>query len=704
MVMNMYGLTQSSSTWTNSDVEQHLDGNICRCTGYRPILDAFKSVAPTEIEDIGKAKKLCSRKGKCCKSKQKAISPLSNKEIIVDGVTWYQPTSLAELSTVLAGLSDGTTYRYVCGNTSVALYDGGPYSVYINTRMIPELYSRVIASDSLTFGVNKSVTDTIAEFETLYTNTNFSYLYQIAKHWKKIASTSVRNLGSVGGNLMLKNQMKGFPSDIFTTLLAAGATVGIATNAGTEVAYYDLQAMLSMDFASTKSVLVEFRLPSLSDAFVYRSYKVMPRNANSRAYVAAAFCIEFDTSTGHTVTGSPVLAFTGISSTFVRATETEAYLIGKDLEDQTVLQGALTTLAAEMVPDTPPEDPSDQYKIAVSQTLLYRYVLELVNSVVAPSYLSGSTELIRGTSSGEQIFDLNEDTWPLGKPIPKIEARIQCSGEAEYVKTMRPVDGQLIGLFLQSTKANARIASIDATNALNIPGVVSFISAADIPGQNNIIVYEDANYSEKLFPAVSDRVGYYGQPIGLIVASDRGAAYSGLYSIVVEYEDEQPPILTIADALAQGSTDTLPGMDFVFGDVDTGFSQSTNIITGSMTRDGQFHFHMETHSCLTVPKEDGFDVYSSTQWLAETQASIAQVLDLPDNDIYMTNRRCGGGFGAKIGRGNIAAAASALASYKTRKPVRVDLDLDVNMTMIGWRDPFLCEYKVRLKVLLSWKI
>lgn len=57
-------------------------------------------------------------------------------------------------------------------------------------------------------------------------------------------------------------------------------------------------------------------------------------------------------------------------------------------------------------------------------------------------------------------------------------------------------------------------------------------------------------------------------------------------------------------------------------------------------------------------------------------------------------KRLGGGFGAKIDQCNLVSTATALAAQKFRRPVRVALDLETNMTMVGWRDPFYFTYKV----------
>jgi xanthine dehydrogenase/oxidase len=93
------------------EVENILDGNICRCTGYRPIFDAFKTFASgsgqgglVDIEDAGKCKQACS--------KMRAVGKLANTE-----GDWYLPSSLADLLLVLGQLPVGSTYRLVNGNT-----------------------------------------------------------------------------------------------------------------------------------------------------------------------------------------------------------------------------------------------------------------------------------------------------------------------------------------------------------------------------------------------------------------------------------------------------------------------------------------------------------------------------------------------------------------------------------------------------------
>ena len=60
-------------------------------------------------------------------------------------------------------------------------------------------------------------------------------------------------------------------------------------------------------------------------------------------------------------------------------------------------------------------------------------------------------------------------------------------------------------------------------------------------------------------------------------------------------------------------------------------SKSDHVISGQIAVGYQYHFHFETHACLCVPEEEGYTVYSSTQWTSNVQTAVAGVLGIPNN-------------------------------------------------------------------------
>ena len=63
----------------------------------------------------------------------------------------------------------------------------------------------------------------------------------------------------------------------------------------------------------------------------------------------------------------------------------------------------------------------------------------------------------------------------------------------------------------------------------------------------------------------------------------------------------------------------------------TGEPKATHVIKGSFDIGSQYHYTMETQSCVCVPVEDGMDVYPATQWMDLNQRAISQVLNVPEN-------------------------------------------------------------------------
>lgn len=130
MVMNMYSLLQANNgKLTMQQVENSFGGNICRCTGYRPILDAFKSLAKdscdVDIEDL--TIDVCNQSGKCSMdgkcNKMCAVNRNISLEICDDdGKMWLRPKNLSELIRVLTTKTMKAEYMLVGGNTAHGIF------------------------------------------------------------------------------------------------------------------------------------------------------------------------------------------------------------------------------------------------------------------------------------------------------------------------------------------------------------------------------------------------------------------------------------------------------------------------------------------------------------------------------------------------------------------------------------------------------
>lgn len=87
-----------------------------------------------------------------------------------------------------------------------------------------------------------------------------------------------------------------------------------------------------------------------------------------------------------------------------------------------------------------------------------------------PRYRSGSIDLkkVRPVSMGKQVYDTNPSIWPINEPTPKVEALIQCSGEADFVNDITTQRQEVFAAFVTSKVATGEIESIDTSKAMVI--------------------------------------------------------------------------------------------------------------------------------------------------------------------------------------------------------------------------------------------
>ncbi|CAG0900815.1 unnamed protein product [Cyprideis torosa] len=651
MVMN---ILDAFPDVTMADVEDNFGGNICRCTGYRPIMDAMKGFAKdappslkcnVDIEDLCGP---CPRRseGNCtgpCDAEEDSLPKSKSLNISLDGTEWKRPISIQELTAIL---SEGmkTPYRIVAGNTGVANITIG--ALVTLTKMVSELKS--IAS----------------------TDKMFSYANDVANHIRFIANPPVRNSATWAGNMMMKKLHPDFPSDLYVILEAIGAKMQIKTPSGDSTLNIEDFLNFNMEGCFINSLIL---LAINPDEFVFKSFKVepiTPRFESAHAYVNAAFLLPMPSSGNPdaALNGRPTLCFGGIRPDFVRAVKTEAYLEDKALTDQSVVQGALAVLSSELDPDSKLQDTSPEHRRDLAVSLLYKTILALLPvAAVNPRYLSGARALERpDVYHGSQEFSVNESMFPVGKPILKLEAYPQTSGEAEYINDIPSFPGELQGTFALSEVGNAELGDIDGSEALLL---------------------------------CSKFVMFAGQPVAMVLAETKGAALYAANLVKITYKNVQKPILSVKDAVELDAKLTdedrrqakgtileelvRHNQPLQWGEpIEVAEQRASKVVSGIIDMGTQHHFCMENQISIAVPLEDGMDIFCATQWMDTVQAACGQVLDWPNHKFNLKVRRLGGGYGAKISKANFCGTASALGAFLTNRPVRAGADDDGKLVYV----------------------
>ncbi|KAK7506537.1 hypothetical protein BaRGS_00002012, partial [Batillaria attramentaria] len=614
MVMNMYGLLHDNPKPSEQDVEDNFDGNICRCTGYRSILDAMKSfAADTQISDGGLIdiedlnKKLCPRTGQPCKDEGNANGSVQNGSeangsaagsgfsglhVQTGSADWYRPTSLQELGGLMRKCKENNV-RLLFGNTSAGIFKNeGPFDVYIDLREVKELYKITVTDSSVKFGANTTLSVLIKTLKSLTdTQPGFEYFAVLVRHLKLVGNVLMRNAASVAGNLMIKHVHPDFPSDVFTMTEAAGAKVEIYDSKDGSLKAYTVQDFVRKVNMKGK-VLAALEVPALDALDHFRSYKITPRSQNAHAYVNAAF--RFKVSGQQQILGKPSIVIGGIDEKLFHAEKTEDFLRGKEIKDN-IVKEALAMLKSELNPAADPVLSPPEYRRDLAVNLLYKTLLGIIKPSEA-KLQTGGTNIERPLSSGLQTFQEKKDEWPLKQPMPKRTAKLQASGEAEYVNDMPRYQHELCGALVMSTVGNATIESIDPSPALALPGVEQFITAEDIPegGINNAY----ANY--KNFPLspeevfCTSKIEYAGQIIGVILAETQTLADAAAKKVVVKYKDIKKPVLTVEEAIEAKAYHQCFLTEKKIGDPDDAMAKAAHTVSGEIYIGTQYHFYMET--------------------------------------------------------------------------------------------------------------
>ncbi|XP_077466673.1 aldehyde oxidase 6 [Stigmatopora argus] len=723
MVMSICTLLRNNPQPALDDITQALAGNLCRCTGYRPIIDGCR----TFCQEVN----CCQvNKGTNCGIEKEQINespllfdksefmPLDQTQDLIfppqlilmmetckpqtltfygERVTWVSPVLLEELVQLKASNPEAPL---IMGNTNIGInmkFKGDVHPLMISAIRVKELYEVTETKHGVWLGVGLTLSEIWVLLKKMchqYPDEKTELFKALINLLRKVGSQQLRNVATLGGNIM-----SALPNSDLNPVLAAGncSVSTISCDGRREV---PLNQEFFLSFGKTvlkpEEIVVSVLIPFSRQGELVRAFRQAPRKESALATVTTGMRVLF--SEGFSLVEDLSIYYGGVGPITVRATKTCASIVARPWNDET-LGRAYDILMKEF--DLPPSIPGGkaEFRRALTVSFLFKFNLEVLQILRAkkltedidvvkikplPKEIQQSQQEFQDVSVGQSDEDL------VGRPIMHSSAISQATGEAVYCDDIPKIDGELFLALVTSSHAHAKIINVDTSNALLLPGVVDIITAKDIPGKKTRVIL---GYDEQIL--AETQVSCIGQIVCAVLADTRAHAKRGASAVNISYEDLPEPIFTIKDAI-KSSSYFEPRRKIERGNVDDAFKSVDLVHEGTIRIGGQEHFYMETQSMLVVPvgEQTEFKIYVSSQWPTAVQMAVAETLAIPANRVSCHVKRLGGAFGGKVVKTNILACIASIAAWKTSRAVRCVLERGEDMLITGGRHPLLGKYKV----------
>lgn len=353
-VMSLFALQKNAvQEYDPAQTLEALAGNLCRCTGYRPILDAAAQACSGSQPDQFDAREAETI------AQLKAIEPRETAELNSGDKRCLSPMTVADLAEIYSANPDA---RLLAGGTDLALevtqfHRELPVMIYVGH--IAEMKKVEVTDSHIEIGAATALTDCYAALAAEYPD--FGELLH------RFASLQIRNQGTLGGNIGNASPIGDSPP----LLIALGAQ--LVLRKGERSRNLPLQDYF-IDYKVTAREQGEFiekiLVPRAQPDQIFRAYKVSKRLDDD----ISAVCAAFDLRVANGRISEARVAFGGMAAIPKRAAACEAVLVGESFTIETA-ERACEALANDF---TPLSDfrASREYRLLVAQNLLRKCFLE----------------------------------------------------------------------------------------------------------------------------------------------------------------------------------------------------------------------------------------------------------------------------------------------------------------------------------------
>jgi xanthine dehydrogenase YagR molybdenum-binding subunit len=267
----------------------------------------------------------------------------------------------------------------------------------------------------------------------------------------------------------------------------------------------------------------------------------------------------------------------------------------------------------------------------------------------------------------------------IGDALPRVDGPAKVTGAARYAAEFH-APGLVYGFVIGSPIAAGRVTSIDASAALETPGVLHVLThenRPDLPLSDNAWKDQVAPGGMPFRPLWDDRIWFSGQPVALVIAETLELARHAATLVEIRYEHtphqtELNEVLhtAYAPSTEKGGFDPPPPPR---GDAYRALRRAAVSVDAFYSTPAEFHHPMEMHGSTVVPSSDGsYTVYEKTQGVLNVQRFLTKVFGLAPAQVRVVSPFVGGAFGAAL-RPQYSLVLAMMAARDLKRPVRVTL-------------------------------
>ncbi|WBU57960.1 xanthine dehydrogenase small subunit [Paracoccus sediminicola] len=354
-VMSLYALWMETPQPSETQIETALQGNLCRCTGYAPIIRAALAVNEYDTP----ANDYLTRERETLTARLDAMRQNGRIETGPEDDRAILPADLDDLGKVLGAHPKATI---VAGSTDVGLWVTKflrPISPVVFITHLEELKSVELTDEALTIGAGVTYSEAEAAMREAFPH--------LGPYWERIAGWQVRNMGTIGGNIA-----NGSPiGDTPPVLIALGAEVTLQKAEGRRsLALEDFFIDYGEQDRESGDFVASIRIPRPAPGQIDAAYKISKRRDEDISSVAAGFSLTVQQGR----ISAARLAFGGMAATPKRAAAAEAALVGQEW-NEAAFEAAAEALSQDFEPLSDWRA-SAEYRMLVAQNLLRRFFLE----------------------------------------------------------------------------------------------------------------------------------------------------------------------------------------------------------------------------------------------------------------------------------------------------------------------------------------